>query len=289
MRLTKYTVYFFSFWVIFNTCVLRAEDEAPQNPPQVEIGQPAQKIEVDTAAGKAVNSGKDLPKEIRVEKDGSVMALIPGGEFWMGMKGGRSLHDAKLHRARLDDFYMDKTEVTNQQYAIYIKETGHRVPAYWEDPRFSDPRMPVVGVNWYDAKYYAEWAGKRLPTEAEWERASRGGLELVRFPWGDELTKEDANYHSLNMKTVASYKPNGYGLFDMSGNVWEWVHDRFSPNYFNVAPVHNPPGPEIGRFRCLRGGAFNTSPDSLKCGHRHSYDPRLTMYYIGFRCAKDAE
>lgn len=229
-----------------------------------------------------------LPEEILNEKDGTVMVLIPEGLFWMGTHRGTTNHDAKLHKVYMDDYYIDKTEVTNEQYRRFAENTGHRLPYYMDDPRFNTPRQPVVGVTWKDAVAYAEWAGKRLPTEAEWEKAARGVLENKIFPWGDELNNEYANYLTLIAQPVASFKPNGYGLFDMAGNVWEWVADLYDANYYVLGPKKNPQGSRIGRFRCIRGGAFNTSVYSLDCAHRYYYDPELTNYFLGFRCAKDA-
>lgn len=238
---------------------------------------------------KDLHPAQELPKEILVEKDSSVMMLAPAGSFWMGIKEGTTHHDAPFHKVYIDAFYIDKSEVTNRQYAEFIKETGHKEPNYWHDPRFNDPMFPVVGITWQDAVAYAEWAGKRLPTEAEWEKAARGGLDGKKYPWGDELSNEYANYHNMISKQVASCSPNGYGLFDMAGNVWEWVADLYAPSYYETAPLTNPKGPEIGRYRIIRGGAFNTSGQSLMCGHRHYYDPELSHYFIGFRCVKDID
>ena len=252
-------------------------------------------IESQTEEDASANSKQELntfqeqPKEINIEKDGSVMMLVPAGAYWMGLRVGTTHHDAPLHKVFIDAFYMDKCEVTNRQYRKFVEETGHREPYYFNDPRFNDPMFPVVGVNWYDAVAYAEWAGKRLPTEAEWEKAARGGLESHLYPWGNELSKEYANYHSMTSKPVASYNHNGYGLFDMAGNVWEWVSDHYSANYYNMTPLSNPKGPTRGLRRVQRGGCLNTSWQALRCGNRHSYDPDLAMYFIGFRCVKEIE
>lgn len=251
-------------------------------------------VETDSAKKEVVEldvkEKKSLPKEIHVEKDGSVMVLVPEGPFWMGKKKGRAHHDSILHKIYIDNYYIDKVEVTNEQYARFMEDTGHYEPNYWNDPRFNDPRFPVVGITYYNAKEYAKWAGKRLPTEAEWEKAARGGeTVLASYPWGEGLTKEQANFHSMSATPVASYKANGYGLFDVSGNVWEWISDFYDKSYYPTSPYKNPQGPENGRYRVIRGGAFNTSPQALECGHRYAYDPTLTMYFIGFRCVKDID
>ena len=115
------------------------------------------------------------------------MAYIPAGSFEMGDHFGEgSTHEQPLHTVTLDDFYMDKYEITNAQYAIFIEQTGHRQPRHWTSSSYNQPNQPVIGVDWNDATAYSEWVGKRLPTEAEWEYAARGGLEGKRYPWGDE-------------------------------------------------------------------------------------------------------
>jgi len=264
-----------------------ADENAGENTDQQE--KSVVKLNVDQPQNEEPSNVSKLPKEIQIEKDGSVMVLVPEGAFWMGKKKGRSTHDAIMHKVYLDSYYVDKCEVSNEQYAKFMEDTGYYAPNYWDDGRFNDPKFPVVGVTWYDAVAYAKWAGKRLPTEAEWEKAARGGLETFSFPWGDSMSKDDANYHSMSATPVASYKPNGYGLFDVSGNVWEWVNDIFLSTYYTASPYKNPQGPKEGRYRVMRGGAFNTSPAALECGHRYSYDTTLTMYFIGFRCVKDIE
>lgn len=243
----------------------------------------------DPSNSSRLEDGEGLQKEILIEKDGSVMMLIPAGDFWMGLKGGATHHDSKLHKVYLNAFYIDKCEVTNEQYSRFLKETGHREPLYWTDSRFNKPRLPVIGVTWYDAVAYARWAGKRLPTEAEWEKAARGGLEAKRFPWGDELDKEYANFYTSITSEVATYKPNNFGLYDMAGNVWEWTSDWYDKDYYRKSPLINPTGPESGRYRVIKGGAFTTGAATLECGHRYYYPPQASFYFIGFRCVKDIE
>jgi formylglycine-generating enzyme required for sulfatase activity len=130
-----------------------------------------------------------------------------------------------VHTVTLDGFHMDSTEVTHAQYRVFIEQTGHRKPRYWTDNRYNQPNQPVVGVDWHDAVAYANWARKRLPTEAEWEYAARGGLQGKRYPWGDEISHDDANYNGAGGKDkwrycspVGSFEANGYGLYDMAGN-----------------------------------------------------------------------
>lgn len=273
---------------IYNPCLVSASEgvvEEKEKPVEQKIVE----LEVEAPQGEEAKKSKDLPKEIQIEKDGSIMVLIPEGPFWMGQSKGRAHHDGHVHKIYIKNIYVDKTEVTNAQYERFMEDTGYFQPNYWHDPRFNDPRFPVVGITWHDANMYAKWAGKRLPTEAEWEKSARGGLELLPFPWGETVSLENANYHSMSAKPVASYEANGYGLFDVAGNVWEWTADYYNKSYYPTSPYKNPQGPEFGRYRIMRGGAFNTSHYSLECGHRYSYDPTLSMYFIGFRCVKDVE
>jgi len=157
-------------------------------------------------------------------------------------------------------FHMDKYEVTNAQYQRFCETTGHRLPELWGMESFrcgpDHPDHPVVGASWYDAGLYAEWCGKRLPTEAEWEYAARGGLAGMRFPNGNTLQPSDGNYNRSGKGRpveVGSYRANGFGLYDMQGNVVEWVADFYDLEYYASSPAVNPQGPENGRFRVIRG------------------------------------
>ena len=223
------------------------------------------------------------------------MVLIPDGVFLMGdtLNEGYT-HDLPVHEVYLDAYYIDAYEVTNAQYKKFIDATGHPAPAYWDNPIFNAPNQPVVGVSWYDAVAYAEWSGKRLPTEAEWEKAARGGLEGMRYPWGNTLAHNDANYDGTGgidiwtySAPVGSFPPNGYGLYDMAGNVLEWCLDWYDPDYYSISPRNNPKGPDTGTYRVLRGGSWHSYFEFvLRVTNRLNYRPTNTDSAVGFRCAE---
>ena len=219
-------------------------------------------------------------------KDGTDMAPIPAGEFQMGSDDGRD-DEKPVHTVYLDAFYMDIYQVTNAQYRAFIEDTGYRngTPGYWDIPKFNAADHPVVGVRWNDVVDYAKWAGKRLPTEAEWEKAARGGLVGMQYPWGDEITEENANYDTGGMTPVGNYPPNEYGLYDMAGNVWEWCADWYDGDYYSNSPERNPTGPDSGTYRVLRGGSWSNAPFNLRVAHRGSFiHPARTGILVGFRC-----
>ena len=236
----------------------------------------------------------DLGSKQITGKDGIQMVLIPAGEFQMGSNDVD--YDGKpVHTVYVDAFYMDVHEVTNAQYKEFMEATKRSAPAYWNDPNFNPPNQPVVGVTWEDAKAYCEWAGERLPTEAEWEKAARGGLVGKKFPWGDEASRDYANYFSSEGKDtwstiapVCSFTPNEYGLYDMAGNVWEWCADWYGENYYSASPKENPKGPDTGYYRVLRGGSWNLDYSYLYVAKRYSRDPLSKYNDQGFRCVKDA-
>lgn len=244
-------------------------------------------------------SQASLPTKVLNEKDGSALVLIPAGEFLMGSEAGFPA-ERPVHRVFLDAFYLGQCPVTNAQYELFVRETGHRVP-YLDDPRaqldnwdqdlktypLGRAQHPVVLVSWRDAHAYCEWAGGRLPTEAEWEKAARGGLEGKLYPWGDEIDPSLANYDNRAGTTPAgSYPPNGYGLFDMAGNVWEWVADCYDAKYYRESPAHNPPGPEQGSVRVLRGGAWLLFPQFCRVAYRFRNSSDFRFNLIGFRVAR---
>ena len=223
-------------------------------------------------------------KKITWKKDGAKMVLIPAGSFDMG--SGESSDEQPVHTVYVDAFYMDEYEVTNAQYRKFMSATGHREPRYWDDSDYNQPNQPVVGVDWNDAVAYARWAGRRLPTEAEWEYAARGGLSGRKYPWGDPISTSQANYGSNVGKPVpvGSYSANGYGLYDMAGNVYEWCSDWYDEDYYSSSPSRNPQGPSSGSYRVLRGGSWFNLPYHLRVAYRNNYIPASAYDTYGFRC-----
>lgn len=222
------------------------------------------------------------------------MVLIPGGYFNMGSVD--STNEKPVHQVWIDTFYLDAHEVTNRQYREFIKATGHPPPPFLKDSILGRPDHPVVGVSYDDACAYAFWAGKRLPTEAEWEYAARGGLKDKIFPWGNDPPDGRCNFAPHGKKEldgwaftapVGRFKPNAFGLYDVAGNVWEWCSDFYDSTYYQRSPERNPTGPDSGYTRVLRGGSWlSINPKHLKCSSRLELKPFIRDRYYGFRCAK---
>ena len=230
--------------------------------------------------------------------DGAEMVLIPAGEFQMGSNDGEG-DEKPAHTVYLNAFYIDVYPVTNAQYRKFIEATKYPEPQYWNDKEFNQPNQPVVGVSWYDAMAYAEWAGKRLPTEAEWEKAARGGLVGKKYPWGDEVPDDKrANFYPSHVRKttpVGSYLPNGYGLYDMAGNVREWCLDEYQRAFYKRSPKNNPlAGGNLSELlanykktaRVLRGGSWvdNSYGIRVACRGRTRY-PGDRDGNRGFRCS----
>jgi formylglycine-generating enzyme required for sulfatase activity len=229
------------------------------------------------------------------------MVFIPGGQFsrgrtfeWADAKvqwyPTSDQDDLPVRSITVDPFYMDEAEVTNQRYAAFAAATHHRTPYQWlhgELPNGKE-KYPVVNVSWDDATSFCAWEGKRLPTEAEWERASRGIGDGKMYPWGDRApTAEDARFNSEGPVDVCSKKRNHFGLCDMIGNVWEWCSDWYERTYYSVAPEKNPTGPATGLYRVLRGGSwFDQPPLFLTCSYRSWARQAERSATIGFRCVK---
>jgi iron(II)-dependent oxidoreductase len=218
------------------------------------------------------------------------MVLIPAGSFRIGSDEFED--ESPVHEVYLDDFYIDRYEVTNAQYEIFLKTTGHRPPLTWEKPGFSMPDQPVIGVSWEDAVAYAKWAGKRLPTEAEWEKAARG-TDGRRYPWGNIWS--EGKCHSVGKSIPAGPAPVGsfpegvspYGCHDMAGNAWEWCADWFAEDYYEYSEHRNPKGPPDGSWHVLRGGGWESSSNEVRTTFRQGGCPDGGYRCAGFRCVKD--
>jgi len=223
------------------------------------------------------------------------LVLIPGGTFLMGKEGDGD--NSPIHEVSIDSLYLDKYEITNAQYKRFCDETEHRLPEFWGVDKYrcgpEFPNHPVIGVSMGDARDYAEWRGMRLPTEAEWEFAARGGLEGMAFAFGDELDTTKANYWNWDAggsdgtKPVGSFEPNGYGINDMTGNVCEWTTDYYAGDYYANSPIDNPQGPERGRFKIIRGGGWHSGPSCVRVDFRNAIPGGWLDINVGFRCVKD--
>jgi len=223
------------------------------------------------------------------------MVLIPAGNFLMGKDSDKGHDFSPAHKVNVNSFYIDKYEVTNGEYLRFCKETGHGFPEFWNSNVFKSGteflNYPVVGINWWDAQKYAKWAGKRLPTEAEWEYAARGGLIDKDFPNGNNWEKKNPKQDNIGwknlIKQVGKYNPNGYGLFDMAGNVWEWVTDGYAEDYYKTSPTDNPTGPLNKNNRVIRSGSWHSGAMCKKVYYRKGLPSNWCDFAVGFRCVKD--
>ena len=278
---------YFAFSLLFALVLLAGCGKSPTKP-------------VDTSQTSTKSVDKEPSKEIIWQTDGAKMVLIPEGSFQMGdvLKEPEEFMAPSLptHKVSLNAFYMDICEVTLGQYKRFLKATEHPPLPDWVEKITPDDNYPVIGVNWFDAQAYAEWAGKRLPSEAEWEYSARGGLIGQRFAHGNELKHTDANFKGKggadiweNPSPVASFKANSYGLFDVMGNVWEWCEDLYDENYYLVSEAENPKGPESTPMerRVIRGGSWMSFKHFLRVALRNYQNPEIKNNYTGFRCVVD--
>ena len=212
----------------------------------------------------------------------SEMVLIPEGEFVMGRDGVND-NEAPTHTIFLNSFYMDKYEVTQLQYLNSIGENPSYFKKCW--------LCPVEKVSFDQASHYCAKMGKRLPTEAEWEKAARGGTSGWYY-WGQEhmdLYTWYGNNAGKRTRPVGTRNPNPYGLYDMAGNVWEWVQDWYDPNYYSKSSHRNPKGPTKGKAKVTRGGSWGAPPAKIAHAYRDSHEPHTRYITGGFRCVKDVE
>jgi formylglycine-generating enzyme required for sulfatase activity len=248
-------------------------------------------------------------------------ARIPAGDFLMGSANADE-DERPVHRVFVSEFQIGRHPVTQEEYARFIRATGYPPPAIrglplvatggrdvlfkelaepyaWPntEPPTGRGSHPVVLVRYEDAAAYCRWMSEahgqviRLPTEAEWEKAARGGIEGMRYPWGDDIDPSQCNFLSdpsakreRGTRPTGTYQPNGYGLYDMAGNVWEWVSDWYTAEYYGGSEIRDPRGPETGSVRIVRGGSWvNDDVSMLRCAYRHEVPPDTYAYSIGFR------
>ncbi len=240
---------------------------------------------------------KDAEEKRSTYVDDAPMVLIPEGPFWMGAERGIGLEDeSPRHEVWLDAYYIDAYEVTTERYANFLAATRRTPPWLWGSVDLEvHADRPVIGVTWNDADAFCRWAGKRLPTEAEWEKAARGTDER-RYPWGNQMpTALLANFaigarfsYDQALMPVGHYTgaKSPFGVSDMAGNVWEWVLDWYDASYYARSPAINPPGPETGELKVLRGGAWSDLPNYLLSYSRFKLPPDTRNSFTGFRCGQ---
>lgn len=224
---------------------------------------------------------------------------IPAGSFLMGSDSGQDC-ERPIHRVSIDSFLLAATQTTNAEYEKFLRATRTPPPPFWLDRNFNHPEQPVAGPSWHEANGYCEWLSQqtgrrfRLPTEAEWEYAARGGLEQKQFPWGDDSPQSLPNYATRWQSSpdpVARYVPNNFGLYDIGDNIHEWCSDWYDPNYYAVSPDRNPQGPEHSPMRPVRkssrGGSWRHHIKVARCSARSSIPPEFQYADYGFRIACD--
>jgi len=238
----------------------------------------------------------EMPEPLHIEPK---LVRIPDSNFLMGSDKGQDC-ERPVHRVRTHSFLLAATQVTNEEYAAFLRATSTAPPPFWTDPNFNHPRQPVTAVSWHEATRYCEWLSNqtgrrfRLPTEAEWECAARGGLEQRQFPWGDDPPQSLPNYTTRwqnGPEIVAQYAPNQFGLYDIGDNVHEWCSDWYDPNYYAISPAHDPQGPGQCPLKpprkSSRGGSWRHQIKVARCSARSSIPPEFRYADYGFRVACD--
>jgi formylglycine-generating enzyme required for sulfatase activity len=225
------------------------------------------------------------------------LAKISAGWLLMGSDAGQD-NERPVHRVWVDEFRLAGCQATNAEYAQFLNATGSAAPPFRADPNFDHPRQPAVGVSWFEAVQYCEWLSRvageryRLPTEAEWEWAARGGVEGKLFPWGDEPPQSRAGYSDRwknGPEAVGRSEPNAFGLHEMCENVHEWCSDWYSADYYAVSAERNPRGPASGDRKASRGGSWRHHIKISRCAARSSIPPQFQYADYGFRVACDRE
>lgn len=226
--------------------------------------------------------------------------LIPAGEFLMGCEAGQDV-ERPVHRVWVDEFEMAVFQIRNRDFALFLEATGHPAPPHWDDPDFNHPEQPVVAVSWFEAVKFCDWlsgaSGRRyrLPTEAEWERAARGGHEGFLYLWGDEPPHLGPEYQRRwggevrGPLPVGGAEPNAFGIYDLCENVHEWCADWFRADYYMVSPDRNPTGPPTGTRRASRGGSWRHHVKASRCAARSSIPPEFQYADYGFRVVRDLD
>jgi formylglycine-generating enzyme required for sulfatase activity len=239
--------------------------------------------------------------------------VVPAGEFWMGRTRlylmdeigwnlRERMDDRPVHRVTLPAFAIGAHEVTNAEYAAFVAQpgSGASAPFHWGGPTPppAKARHPIYNVSWFDAVKYCTSVGGRLPTEAEWERAARAGQADLDYPWGNDFIDPAAagaagrrahSGASTGPMPVGSFAPNAFGLYDVSGNVWEWTADWYDLHYYSLSPVPSPGGPASGRYKVIRGGSWaDTETRLLTSYYRNFTAPDTAQPTIGFRCVRPA-
>ena len=228
-----------------------------------------------------------------------LFVAIPGGSFLMGCEQGRD-EEQPVHRVRVDGFFMAVFPVRNRDYRVFLDATGHPPPPFWEDANFNHPDQPAAAVSWFEAVKYCEWLSRRsgrryrLPTEAEWERAARGGVEGALYAWGDEPPLSHPGYVQRwggkidATLPVGGGEPNVWGVYELGENVHEWCADWFQKDYYAHSPSENPLGPLTGERRASRGGSWRHHIKVSRCAARSSIPPQFQYADYGFRVVADA-
>lgn len=238
-----------------------------------------------------------LDSPVHVDQTEPRMVRIPESWFLMGSETGQD-NERPVHSVWVDAFELASCQATNEEYARFLLATGHPTPLHWGDPDFSHPEQPVVAISWLDALAYCNWVSLtlgrhyRLPTEAEWECAARGGLEQKLYPWGDEppeLLPEYASRWKAGPEPVGRRERNTFGLCDIAANVHEWCANWFRPDYYSFSPERNPQGPSDGVRRASRGGSWRHYTKVTRCAARSSIPPDFRYADYGFRIARDID